>query len=239
MIETGLLLDVIRLIVGVVILSYASYTDIKTRRAPNMLWLIIGIIGALLLLIQYVTIGFSNIYYLIFIPVMIGLMYLLFQMRLIFGGADAKALMALAILAPIEPTIVQFPLWKGSPMPFSWTIFANAVILFLFIPLSLLIFNLVRRNIAFPHCLLGYKMSIKKAKETFVWPLEKLVDGKRKFSYMPKEFDVTEELEAFEQQGITDIWITPKIPFMLPLLAGFIFSFVFGDILFHLMYSVM
>jgi len=238
MIETGLLLDGMRLVVGVIILSYASYTDIKTRRASNMLWLIMGIIGALLLLVQYLTIGFSNVYYLAFIPIMIGLMYVLFQLRLIFGGADAKALMAIAILAPIEPAILQFPLWKGSPMPLSWIIFANAIILFLFIPLSLLIFNLARRDIAFPHCLLGYKMSIKNAKETFVWPLEKLVDGKRKFSYMPKDFDVTEELESFEQQGITDIWVTPKIPFMLPLLAGFIFSFVFGDILFHFMYSV-
>lgn len=239
MVEIGVLLDSIRFIVGVVILSYASYTDLKTRRAPNMLWIIMGLIGAILLLIQYLTIGFSNMYYLVFIPIMIGLMYVLFQLRLIFGGADAKALMALAILAPLEPTILQFPLWNGSLMPFSWTIFANAVILFLFIPLSLLIVNLTKRNLAFPHCLLGYKMSVTKAKETFVWPLEKLVDGTRNFSYMPKDFDVTEELEAFEQQGITDIWVTPKIPFMIPLLAGFIVSFVLGDILFYLMYSMM
>ena len=125
MTETGMLLDFARLIVGAIILFYASYTDIKTRKASNMNWIILGIVGAVLLIIQYFTVGFENLYYLIFIPVMIGLVYVLFQLRLIFGGADAKALMAIAILAPIEPNIAQFPIEKGSVMPFSWSIFSN------------------------------------------------------------------------------------------------------------------
>ena len=195
MLEDGTVLDVIRLFVGITILFYASYTDIKTRRASNMLWVIMGSIGVILLVIQYFTIGFEYPYYLylLFIPIMIGLMFALFQLRLIFGGADAKALMALAILVPLKPEILQFPLF------------------------------------------LGYKMSIEKAKQTFVWPLEKIKDGKRKFSYMPKEFDINDELSAFEKQGIKEIWVTPKVPFMVPLLAGFIATFVLGDILSHIL----
>jgi len=233
MIEDVAILDVIRFIVGISILSYASYTDIKTRRASNMLWVIMGVIGAVLLLIQYLTVNFENPYYLLFIPIMIGLMFALFQLRLIFGGADAKALMALAILVPLKPEILQFPVFEGSAiaMPGSWILFSNAILLFLFIPLSLLIFNLLKKNIEFPYCVLGYKMSVEKAKQTFVWPLEKIKDGKRKFSYMPKEFDIDEELLVFEKQGIKEIWVTPKIPFMIPLLAGFIATFALGDIL--------
>lgn len=236
MTEMGPLLDVTRLIVGIAILTYASYSDWKTRRASNILWLIMGGIGGILLVVQYFTIGFGdNIYYLIFIPIMIALMYVLFQLRLIFGGADAKALMAIAILAPLEPAISQFPLWNGSVMPFSWSIFSNSIIIFLFIPLSLLIYNIARRNAKFPYCVLGYKMSVKKAREKFVWPLEKIIDGKRKFVYTPKDFDVDEELNEFEKNGITDIWVTPKIPFMIPLFVGFIVAFILGDILFCLM----
>ncbi len=78
-------------------------------------------------------------------------------------------------------------------------------------------------------------MSVKKAREKFVWPLEKIIDGKRKFVYTPKDFDVDEELNEFEKNGITDIWVTPKIPFMIPLLVGFIVAFILGDILFCLM----
>lgn len=238
MIETGALLDIIRLVVGAVILSYASYTDIKTRKASNMLWLIMGSVGGILLVVQFFTIDFEDIKFLIFIPIMIGFFYVLFQLRLIFGGADAKALMALSILAPLQPSINNFPIYGSLPF-FTWSIFSNSVLLFLLIPLSLLVFNIIKRNLEFPYCFLGYKMNIKKARETFVWPLEKIKDGKRKFMYMPKDFDVDEELEEFEKMGIERIWVTPKIPFMIPLLAGFIVSFILGDILFHLMGSIL
>lgn len=236
--EEEALLNIIRLIAGLSILAYASYTDIKTRRASNLLWLIMGSIGGILLVVQYFTIGFDDIRLLLSIPLLIGFFYLLFQLRLIFGGADAKALMALSILAPLPPIIYGYPLVSSLPF-FTWTIFSNSVILFLFIPLSLLIFNIIKRNIEFPFCVLGYKMSVVKAKETFVWPLEIIKDGKRKFMYMPKEFDVEEELVEFEKLGIKEIWVTPKIPFMIPLLAGFICSFVVGDILFYVMGSFM
>ena len=78
-------------------------------------------------------------------------------------------------------------------------------------------------------------MKIKKARQKFVWPLEKIKEGKRKFSYMPKDFDIENELAEFEKLGIDEIWITPKIPFMIPLLAGFIVAFIIGDILFYIM----
>jgi preflagellin peptidase FlaK len=224
------LLDGIRLITGGILLAYASYTDIKTRRAANILWILMALVGGILLIIQYVEGGYPNIYYLFFIPLMIALMYLFFQMRLLFGGADAKALMALAILIPIQPHIGDFPLWF-SFLPGSWTVFANATILFLFIPLSLFVYNIVKGNLRFPHCFMGYVISVEKAKHTFVWPMEKIKDGKRKLVYMPKNFDIEEELAEFEKHGITDIWVTPKIPFMIPLLAGFLVSFILGDIL--------
>jgi preflagellin peptidase FlaK len=231
------ILSVIRLIAGAGILAYASYTDIKTRRAANYLWVIMGAIGAVLLLVQYLTIGFANIWYLVFIPIMILLIYAFFQMRLLFGGADAKALMALAILIPIQPSIGNYPIWT-SFWPGSWTVFCNAVLLFLVIPLSLLIYNIMKRNIQFPHVLLGYKMSVEKAKQTFVWPLERIKDGKRKLSYMPKEFDADKELAEFEKLGITEIWVTPKIPFMIPLLVGFIVAFFPGDLLMQLVRTI-
>ena len=237
MIETLEILDIIRFVTGILILFYASYTDIRTRRASNYLWIIMGTIAVILLIVQYFIVGFNNSYYLIFIPIMIGLVYLLFQMRIIFGGADAMALMAIAILIPIEPVIAGFPTYKGSFMPFSWSIFQNSMIIFLLIPLSLFIFNIIKRNIQFPYAFLGYKMDIKIAKKKFVWPLEKIVDGKKKFAYMPKDFDAEDEFDKFEKNGITEIWVTPKVPFMIPLLIGFIIAFMFGDILFYLINS--
>jgi preflagellin peptidase FlaK len=235
MISTQLVLDSIRLIVGVVILSYASYTDLKIRKASNTLWLTMAVIGGLILVIEYVTIGGfeDKISYLIFIPIMIVIMYVFFQLRLLFGGADAKAMMALAILTPFTPEILSFPLF-ASILPFSWVIFSNAIILFLFIPLGLFIYNLTKKQHSFPHCFLGYKMNIEKARTTFVWPLEHIVDGKRKLSYVPSSVDPKDQFDEFEKMGITELWVTPKIPFMIPLLAGFITAFFLGDLLFFI-----
>ena len=230
---TLLYLNVIRLIVGFLILASASYTDLKTRKASNNLWIIMGIIGIILLIIQHFIFGFDNIFYIIFIPIMIIFMYVLFQLRLIFGGADAKAIMALSILVPMEPTIFYLPL-VSSIMPFSWIIFSNSVVLFLFLPISLFFYNMLNRNFEIPYCFLGYKMNIADAKKKFVWPLEKIVGGKRKISYVPTNFDVETKWKDFEKIGIEQIWVTPKVPFMIPLLVGFLCSYIIGDILFYL-----
>ena len=194
-----------------------------------------GSLGGVLLLLQYVFFnGFGNqLIYLAFIPIIIFVMYMFFQFRLLFGGADAKAMMALAILVPFTPSIYGHPTFP-SVLPFSWVIFSNAVILFLFIPLSLLIYNLMRKHMTFPHLLLGYKMDISEARKKFVWPLERIVKGEIKFSYMPTSIDPKEQFDALEQRGNKVIWVTPKIPFMIPLLAGFICAFFIGDILFML-----
>jgi preflagellin peptidase FlaK len=142
--------------------------------------------------------------------------------------------MSLAILVPFEPMIMIFPLW-GSIMPFSWIILSNSVLIFLIIPISLFLFNLYKKKMVFPNCFLGYEMDIKMAKEKFVWPLEKIVNNKRKISYFSMNKNIDNIYDDFEKKGITKIWVTPKIPFMIPLFFGFILSFFIGDILYLLM----
>jgi preflagellin peptidase FlaK len=77
-------------------------------------------------------------------------------------------------------------------------------------------------------------MDIKTARNKFVWPLERLVEGKRKFVYMPNSFEVDGDYNILEKNGISRVWVTPKIPFMIPLFVGFIAAFIIGDILFFL-----
>ena len=232
--DLSLYFNASRLIVGFLILLYASYSDIKTRTAPNILWIIIGLFGFLFLIFEYFIMGIEDIFYLIFIPFMIIIFYFLFQLLPFFGGADVKALMSLAILVPFEPVILFFPIWS-SIMPFSWIILSNSVFIYIIIPFSLLFYNLFRGDFIFPYCFLGYKIELVKAKEKFVWPLEKIIDGKRKISYFSMNKNIDEIYRKFEDKGINEIWVTPKIPFMIPLLIGFVLSFFIGDILFFIM----
>ena len=85
------ILDVIRLITGTILLAYASYTDLKTRRAANILWVIMAIVGIILLIIQYLGGGFPNLWYLVFIPIMIVTTYAFFQLRLLLWWCGHKS----------------------------------------------------------------------------------------------------------------------------------------------------
>ena len=105
-------LDIIRFITGVLILFYASYTDIKTRKASNINWLLMGGIGGILLLVQYLTVGFDNIMYLLFIPIMIGLVYVLFQLRLILVELMQRHLWLLQYLHQLNQISHKFQYGK-------------------------------------------------------------------------------------------------------------------------------
>lgn len=235
--EISQYLNIIRLFVGIGILLYASYTDFKTRKAPNILWIIIGIIGIFLIIFEFFIVGYDNMISLFFIPIMILIIYFLFQFLPFFGGADVKALMSLAILVPYQPYFFIFPIVE-SILPYVWVILSNSVLIYLVIPLSLLIINIYKKNLKFPHCLLGYNMDLLKAKNSFVWPLETIVKGKRKISYLSMNKKSDDIYKMFEENNILNIWVTPKIPFMIPLLFGFIISFFIGDILFLIMSQI-
>ncbi len=235
MINEGTLLDIIRLFIGIIILSYASYTDIKTRMASNLLWVIMGSAGIVLFAIQFFITPFIDPYsvllvFFITVAFIYGFTYMAYKLRLLTGGADLKAFWVLTLLVPLEPAILGYPIIE-SYMPFPWVIFTNSVLIVLILPVSLFIYNLTKKNLDFPYCLFGYKMSVKKAKTKFVWPLERYVNGKRKMYIRPKKFDIKEELEEFEKKNIKEIWVQPKLPFMINILAGFIISFIIGDLL--------
>tara|TARA_B100000902_G_scaffold33519_2_gene40208 strand:+ start:3346 stop:4314 length:969 start_codon:yes stop_codon:yes gene_type:complete len=49
-------IDILRFLIGFVILSYGSWSDLKTRRVPNLVWIYGGILGSVLLVYELSTI---------------------------------------------------------------------------------------------------------------------------------------------------------------------------------------
>ena len=217
-------LDPIRLIVGMTILLYASYTDFKHREAENFLWIIMGGFGVLFMAFAGYDLGLVAISILLTIPMAIVLVFAG------MGGADAKALMAIAVLTPLIPHMnigIEFPLWTAPvELPFSIIVLINALLLFLGIPLMFLLLNAARGDFEFPTALLGYKMRACDIGTSFVWPMEKIVEEKRITTILPQK-NVDPAIFGDEV-----IWVTPKVPFLIPLTAGYAISFIFGDILF-------
>jgi preflagellin peptidase FlaK len=293
----SLAINVARIIFGLAFLGYASYTDIKTRRVKNEVWIVMAVGGGILLLLQLflekraweyylivlpvaVLLGFmffdhrplfdsknrslnfklimaifigaiaffyqfsvliGDIYYyqLLTIPVLIVFFYVLYQARVLHGGADAKGLMAIAILVPFYPNFFDFPVLEyanartGEIMelffPFAFLVLMNAVFFVIWVFVVLLVYNSAKRDFGFPEMLLGYRMSIDEVEKKHVWSMERIVEEERVMVLFPKKND-SESLQKLKELGVKRIWVTPKIPFIVALAAGFVLSAFIGNI---------
>jgi archaeal preflagellin peptidase FlaK len=230
-------LDIARLVAGTAILAYASVLDVRTRRVPNRTWLVGGALAALLLLLDVVALHHVDPVYLILIPALMLVFYGLWYAHLIAGGADAKALMTLALLAPYPIELAAgartLPLWP-SPLPVTVVTFANSLLLFVAVPLVFFVYNAVRGDVRFPSMLLGYTMSLDRAEGRFVWVSERVDDSGRihqvLLSSKQSPEEQAENIARLRAAGRTRAWVTPKIPFMVPLLGGYVAAFLLGDV---------
>lgn len=241
----AVLLDLVRLFAGVALLSFAAYTDWRWRRAPNALWVAMAAIGVVLLAVEAAldwSLFKARWPYLAFVAGFAAAIYAFWWLGLIAGGADAKALMALGVLLPFPLALADgVPPWQG-PLPGSFTVLGNSLLLFLAIPLALLAWNLARGHVRFPHMLLGLKREAAEVRRGHAWPMEVVdAEGRRRtrlFASRMSDQEVDETFERVQALGREKVWVSPKIPFMLPLLAGFVAAFAVGDLLLTLLREV-
>jgi len=166
------LADVARL-VAVPVLGWAAYRDLEIRRVPTRTWYPLVALGLLLLAVDAWQLfggggdavggALARRLFVVRVAVSLGVVvpfsYLVWRLGG-FGGADAKALMALAVLLPTYPTFVLgdlvFPLPAGRTTVgvFSLTVLTNTVILGAAYPLALTARNLLAGDVS-PVALFG------------------------------------------------------------------------------------
>ena len=257
-------IDIFSVTFCALILIYACYSDIKKRSVTNRLWLLmiaVGIpIAVYTVLIQGMPFLIRFTYSVLFTFV---LAYLFFRLRL-FGGADAKCLIALSVLIPVNPCFtfcsyqlpINFsPFMMHDPFPFAITTLLNAALFSLCAPLGLFVYNLLtlRRDELkgdFGLAFIGYKLRIE-ALSDMVNKHTRLVhsyeedegDVKRIFIFGGIEIDaeVVEALKNYRAQGkIGDkVWVTPELPFILFISAGFFTALLYGNLIFNIMLALM
>jgi preflagellin peptidase FlaK len=174
------------------------------------------------------------------IPLLIVFFFVMYQLDVIKGGADAKALIALSLVFPLYPELVGLPLLElNDPavltiLPFPVLVLFNGAILTLLVPVGMLLTNLVRRDLRFPLMLFGTRMSIEDAKKKHVWPMERVADGKVRTVLFPRSDEET-DWDALKQAGVDRPWVTPKVPFLIPLTLAVPFSLLLGNLLLYAM----
>lgn len=293
-------LALLRLLVGAVILSYASYSDWRTRKVSDAPWVLMVGAGLALLATEVVRTTTDPLPYLILVPpaflfldvlwdrggsafaygstlvfyvlsilavillllgfptqgpgeqrlirqglgivtvVLLG--HLFYYVSLLKGGADAKAFMAIGLLVPGYPLLPPFPLLRPDPrllgafevfFPFAMTTLLLAGLLLVVLPVAFLLRNLARGDRRWPQLLLGYTAPLGDLPR-FAWALQEVEDGRTTYHVVPRKTTSEIDHEALSAAGFQRIWVTPQIPFLLPLTAGFLLAFLMGNPLFAL-----
>ncbi len=252
----------IRIIVAFVPLVYASISDLRTRMVENELtWLIMIIIGTIITIFEALV--FQDLRILFDLAINVGLSFsiafLLFYAGL-FGGADGKALISLSFLFPRNPLI--FLEWGFKPLlPFFFlTIFSNALLLTVLIPLILALSNLADyltnkelfnglENEPFWKkvivMFIGFRTNIPPPPH--VYPLLEIVEVNGiptpqlklfdKISTESEELDdknlqmIKEFLYENAERKIKKLWVSPAVPFIIPLTLGLLTALIIGDLL--------
>ncbi len=182
-----------------------------------------------------------------------------------FGGADAKALMCIALALPVYPNhLLPQPLGFVSPL-FPITIFTNSVLLGALSVFYALSRNLLwkirnRRGIfegmeteSFGRKILalisGYKVKVSKLEKGHMFPLEDVEvndegDKKRKLLVFPS-YEEREEIVARVIENVKEerpdggVWATPGLPLLIFVTAGLIIALVYGDIVWFLLGAIL
>ncbi|MEW6043540.1 MAG: A24 family peptidase C-terminal domain-containing protein [Thermoproteota archaeon] len=218
-------LDGLRITLALIMLGIACASDIKKREIHDLIWIVFGGIAAILIPFsgnlqdELYSIGIS----LIVAPIAI----IIWRIGL-FGGADAFALIVLAALVP------GASLTQNMITPF--TVLTNAVIISIVPMLVNVTRNCIllaaKRNIfeGFDETtgrkIFAMFIGYRAANPKFGFSIEHKVGNRKKLNLSLQH---AENAMFCEKQ---DTWITPGIPYMIFIAAGFILQLIYGDIIF-------
>lgn len=176
--------------------------------------------------------------HLLAIPIFMLLVVVMYMLDIVRGGADAKALISLSILFPFYPVFGTLPFLHGeisaaeTLLPFSFSVLVNAAIIVALTPLVFLARNLSRREFVFPLGLLGYKLDTTEIANKHVWLMESITDGKLVTHARPRRQENQKaDIELLASSGHKRVWVTPKIPFIVPMFVSLILTAVVGNVL--------
>jgi preflagellin peptidase FlaK len=174
---------------------------------------------------------------------MVVVFELFYMLDVIKGGADAKAVICLAVLFPLYPDVVNgLPLINpaNAAVPdfftFSLSVLFVGALISLVMPFYFLARNIGSGKKIGGRSFLGFTLPINKVEGQFVWLIEWVEDGRLKFSArkMRDSANIREDLEALRAMGKEEVWVTYKIPFIIPLAVGVAVVLVLGNPLFLL-----
>lgn len=277
-------------------LGVAGYHDLKTREVPDMVWLVMGLVGtAIFLAFEYgrpwpalaldavgalfaiqhvipwdralgedhaltgvleggiylaVSVLAVTTYFLYpaivtpaFLAIVITVLTArgLFEARLLYGGADAKALMVSAVVLPFWPTPLLAPYPSSVSMtplpwlPFPLSMLIDGTLLTLAVPVWVLAKNLSAGYASFPESITLYEIPTSELPNRFVWLRRPPLGDDEDVETAEADLELRRsQAQVLTERGIDRVWVTPQLPMVLALALGAGMSLLVGNLLFWL-----
>jgi hypothetical protein len=124
--------------------------------------------------------------------------------------------MVLALLLPLTTGPAPVPTVLGGLM-------LGSLLAGVGVPMVLLLWNLLHGRLPLPAALVGAPMELEAARRSHVWPMQEPTGepGRLRWRYLRHVGSDTEaRFDALAAAGVRRPWVTPKVPFMLPLTVG-------------------
>ncbi len=165
----------------------------------------------------------------------------LFEVGVLWGGADAKAVMAAGLVLPLAP-VALFSGVEGSSaslaaLPFGWVLVMNGALLSIAIPIAIALRNVARGTFEVPRGLYQYPIPVATLPDRFVWVKDPFLDR------TVEEADSSEDDHALpgapaggasgpgHHHGLGD----PADPVRRAPLAGAVATFLVGNLIFAIL----
>lgn len=166
---------------------------------------------------------------------------ILFELGVLYGGADAKALMIAGLLVPVLPV----PLLYAAPgattidlLPFPIALLTNAALFSMVVPVALAVRNLRAGEFSFPQGLMTYSLAVRELPRRFVWVKDPAVAGEARDDAETSAEDTRHRVAVardLEARGIERVRVTPQVPFLAVMAAGAVTAVLAGNLLLDLM----
>jgi len=255
-------LDALGLLASFTFLGYSSWRDVVSREVPDRVWLASYPVALGLMAVRLIVQSGPRLLILLSATAAVVVSFVLVFVG-IWGGADGKGFICLAIMNPIIPTLGGNLSHIVNPF-FPLVVFSNAYVASLTAILYAIQRNLrthpfrelfegfegesrSRKATAF---LTGYRVTAEDLEsKAFLFPLES-VDQERQTPRRRFKFGVRvdsdpredlKQIKAAVDSGMLHgtIWVSPGLPFLVFVTAGLGLSIVFGDIMWSAVSAVM
>lgn len=238
--------ELVRLVLVMVVLGYASMSDVRTYEVQDRVWLVLCVFGIPLMLYDVLFGSLPLMSVLVSVLISAGVVsfvYVLYILGIadVFGLADVKGVLALSAVLPTYPFSPPFSLTQLSILGYPQGFFALSALLNAFLLGVGVVAYIVAKNLCAGGSPLrdgqkffaGFRAPPSELSRGRVELIEVFDEHGRSQPSALHEPDEREmaHLLRLQKRGVVDeVWVAPKVPFMVLLFGGVVACVFVGDL---------